>query len=333
MYEYEKTKNKFYFVYGMIALLVFVSLKEEFALLASGYLTILFVLYRKKVYFFSMVAVYAITGWIFYFIQLNHTHFNRGNEGFVNKIKALFLKGSVVENFTELLDKSPSDFNAVIFSFCLFLLFTIILTRKIHPLTVAFVSLGFAKAFLSYIVKDFALETWHNVSIVSFFSIAIIIQIINCDKVFVRRSIVFLALIFNMYLFFPAQLNFYSSTETFISRYKINKWKEDILELKKLVDKDKVTAIPCSPVYTAKEWKDGYRFSFFPRGVYWDPTGIADYIVMFKARYPDPEIPSCYAITHENTSFLLLERFPPCSENGDRQIFIDRLGASAISPR
>ncbi|NKB63337.1 MAG: hypothetical protein GKR95_14865 [Gammaproteobacteria bacterium] len=294
-YRHSKEHTSKCYWWGVSVLLIFGLLKEEFLLLAVGFLIILAVLQRSLRFFLTAIVFTALSIFAFWFIGENQTTFNRGNGAIVGRLLSVFQHQSFYQGGLDLLQAYPREYVRIVSTYLAIYLILWGISGRLSPLGLALIAMALVKTLASFMANDYSFITWHNFPIIGFLSAAIIIQALNIERH--KRGLMVASMLFGLSLvaFFPGQPRFYVNTLIQVNSRHIQPYLEDIESLQPFIEPDQVTAIASEPLYTAMAWRDDYRFSFFPRGITGYPHLIAGYVVVENAFFPDDQIQSCYS--------------------------------------
>ncbi|MCB0208381.1 MAG: hypothetical protein KDJ52_03600 [Anaerolineae bacterium] len=316
-----KTSTKPVFIGLLISFGLFISLKEEMAVLSIVFFLVLFLWKRERLYFTFLAGSTVFLVLAFWTIKFLQTPFNRTNDFLAEKfISSLKVSGPFVlfyqpEPYGNLL---PSYW-ATIVLFLVAMGAAIWVTKQINAFGVALFVMGLAKMGSSFLVYDFSIFTWHNFPGIIMLTGAVLIQM----SVGGKRDIASIKLL-NLALLVGAVAIFFLFTiPYFLIVQKTMKYNARLIQnvepalvdVQKNIEPQRVVTIP---PYTAVAWVDGYRYTSYPRGINKSPAGIADYVVLpsennvFSSDFdPDVETPDLYkefAPIFENDQFILLKR-------------------------
>ena len=352
----QSTSNQGSFYPGLFALLLFALVKEEFLLLAIGFSLVMTILTQRLTFLLTTIGLTVFGAATFWFIKQNQTIFNRGNDGLIDNLYTPFQDNTLIDGVIELVSYYPDHYLITIGIFAGLTLLLWLLGRSLPKVSIGLWAMAFAKTLAAAMIDDYKFITWHNSPILFFLICAIVLQLVDIEyrrqrkkalqnlasaalanHAFGSRSLsLSLTLAFtslSIGLFCASQITVFKSQYLEIQSTHIDHLKADIAKLKPLVDKNKVVSLTSYPHQTVLEWTDGYRFAFFPRGVYGYPEGIASYIVLRKDQLDDPNIQDCYQVTHEADYYVLLEQRTPCMEinpSHARNAFIQLFGPGSI---
>jgi hypothetical protein len=278
----EGKAGKLYFIILSVTYVLFISIKQEMALITTIFFFCLFLFSRKRSYLLMacLSFVYFLVGMIF--VYLSYTEFNRGNwvliEGLFKAIQRdglqFFFQPRIIRYYLYLLFIS--------IPFLIVCVFDYFYNKKYNHYALALFVSALAKSIITLISRDFSILTWHNFPCVEIISGATALQFATwtdsnkqAKKIFI---IIFLS--FSILPFLLGDFVFYKNQTT---RYKhlekiVPEVKQSLIAAKKIVPEKSIVAIP---VMMALWWSDR-NFTLYPNGVYSSPKGIADYIVIPK---------------------------------------------------
>jgi len=260
--------------------IIFVSLKQEMALLAAIFFLLVY-LFDKNQKRFNLI-LFFISTMIFIigsaFVFSSETEFNRGNEILIQAL----IQSIQNEGFNILFKDAVVQYYSYIGLLALTFLAAFFSGRKFNAYIFSMFLVAILKTTFAFITKDYSLFTWHNFPCVVLFAGAIALQLkINIRaKPKIVRFTSCLILLFSMIIFIKYDIAF-SANKIEMLKYKsaiIERTSPAIQELKRIIPEDKCVSIPCM---TAIEWLDR-TYTFYDRGVNKSPRGIADYVVLPK---------------------------------------------------
>lgn len=325
-----------------ISFSLFLLTKEEMALLGAVFMLILFLATRKRTYLiWTLVACMVFIGEITV-IHYARTPFNRGNE----LILSGFLQSLGQGGLESIITRAPLSkfWNYLILYTLLFAAFCI--RRPVRPVALALFITAWVKALFSYSVHDFTFYSWHSFPALVMFTGAVLIQsaapsgVPKFSLVSTALSGLFLTI---SVLSFPHELTYIRSIRGCINTQKayILLIEKELDQAKKHIDKRRVLALNH---YLARYFTDGYRYSFYPRGVGMSPAGIADYVLVDRPDqkaspvvkslvvYPDDILTNEFQPVYESEHLVLLERKRFDTVRARRGKFLMHTGEGTLGP-
>jgi hypothetical protein len=333
-------KGKGFKYIELFLILFFLFMKEEMAIIGVVYFSILWMTTKQKKYLMWGLIACAIflieLGAIHYF----KTPFNRGNgiilQGFYTNLR---------EHGITFLFTAPSikQFWNYIFLF-VGIYGLLVYFNKFNPFALALFVSGIIKTSFSFSIGDYTFNTWHGFPALIMFTGAIIIQATEPSKAkFIKYK---LSIICTSVFFIISAVSLNPQYKQLCStrgciHYNRNYRQivENDLKVAKLfIEKNKVVALN---TFVTKEFTDGYRYSFFSRGVDMLPSGIADYVLVDKENgevkplskspifEPTQTVLNEFVLTFQNSSFAVYKRIKH-SLLPDRQWFIDYCGKKSL---
>ena len=333
-------KNRFTSIVFIVSFVCFALIKEEMALLAIIFFLIVFLFQKdKKMLVFAGISLLILIIEIL-LIHYSKTNFNRGNNLiFTNLLKTISQKGIIYYFVTPDYNKFWLPFIAlpsVFITFCF--------SNRFNGIALALFLTALAKIAFSFAIDDYEFTGWHSFPALVMLIGSIIIQATEKKKTGNYLSEIVLGLLFIFFIarFFNWDLVNIRSAKGCIginANYK-NFVIKDLEGVKKLVPKDKVIALNG---FLAFDFRNGYRYSFYPRGVEMSPCSIADYVLMDKevsGNMPVTSlnlqlgifVPNEFDKILENNSFILYKRNMSKGMviSKDRIKFIRYFGKSSI---
>lgn len=325
--------------------LFFFLLKEEMALLGVVFFAVLLAWRRDR---FALVCfAVSLAGFLadYAFMSLCKTPFNRTNSELV---RFLFERIERDGFFGVLFNSKTVEYWTVIAIFTLIYGVLFALGRRRAPEALALFVAGLAKLAFSFLPEDADMTSWHNFPGVAMLTGAVALQLGEGlrDDGFRPRWIGWALggglVAAAVALFAARELPFllevrrsHAHIEKRVTPEMLAQRRERLREIKARIDRDKIVAINGR---TVVDWVDGFRFTFFPRGVYFQPLGVADYIV-FDRLLTDPMLVA-YLRAVKNAEFervaasqlfILFKRHSVHEEAAeDRRRFVEYFGPEAI---
>lgn len=315
------------------AFLFFISLKEEMALLGAIFFLVAAIFQKIRLHIAGLiVACAAFTGQIV-LIRYCETEWNRTNvrllEQFIGSfgdgsfMKFLFYPGSL--QFWVALGVSSVLFITV---------FGFEKTRNIPALCLF--AIGWIKMLFGIVILDVNITTWHNFPAVTMMTAAILFQLAEVfQNDSARKAYLVLGILLSvsLYSFGAIEIPYWLAARSYPHQritlaQKIER-QRSLAEIKQRIEPKGVVSISG---YSAIDFVDGHRYTFFPRGLSQPPKGIADYVVYDSVSPMDvSKIGREFEKEFENAHFILFRRraiTPESSE--DRKRFTDIFGPDAI---
>lgn len=320
----------------------FLSLKEEMALLGAVFFAVVWVLRRNRYHLIGLgvaVAVFLLDSAI---MKFSATPWNRTNANLfgalIGDVKARGL-GAV------LFPPERAEFWTALKTLIPIFLVLYFASLRRSPFAMGLFAMAMAKLALNYLVNDPSYFGWHNFPGIVMLIGAILVQLQYMDypanRVLqaVRAGAALALLVLAIYG--------YSITEKpYLARWPIDVQKPldpgqiaqrqaALEQIKSKIRREKVVAIPG---FSSIDWMDGYRIAFYPRGIFWPPHAIADYLVVDRVFSP-PDTPDYlenlgaaeFRRIAANDFFELYERQAVDAILGqDRERFVKHFGAGAI---
>lgn len=304
---------------------LFVIQKEEMALLAAIFFLVVWVFKRTTFHRNLFICSVFFLGLDFLIIKISQTPFNRTNNALISNLVLTLQERGISFLFIDSnggLDYSLTYW-AVILICCISFLLTIFVLKKWSIYTISLFLIGLVFLLFSISVMDFSVTTWHTFPGIIMMIAAVLYQLAMSEKYpKFTQVIIFGLLIFSVYQLVNSNLPFLEDQlmDNFNKKPTVIQQSRDLEEIKKHIDPMKIVAVP---VYTLQAWLD-YRISFYPRGVYNSPIGIADYIVLnSNAPWDNSELTKFRQIFSTN-SFVLLVRIGTSDEDRiNREFFIE----------
>ena len=304
-----------------IFLFLFMSIKEEFALVSILFFLILFLLTRSKRHLaFTFISV-VYTLFAFIFIELNQTEFNRTNTYYI-----MSLAHRLLNNPFGVVYEANVEFYLIIGLLSGLFVLGVYVSKHWEFYAVALFFMGLFKLSFSYIISDHSVVTWHNSPGIVMLTGGLILQYVSSSRkreMSILLSLLVLVSMISTVYYLPAQFHDRRVTDAELSRRRTA-----ILELKKATKPEKITAIPLFAVF---EWRDGSRFTFYPRGIDVTPKGIASYVILENEKIGTMRELGCFKIEKRNNYYTLFSRLEKCAKlDGPREKFMGEFGRKAI---
>lgn len=338
-----KTHCSWFFIIPLAALLF---LKEEMALVGMVYFITALIIGRKKRDFTLLAACVAFfTMEVILMLAFKNPFLGQQNSHYVYNI--LSVLNTIQEKGKDFF--LPAGTMAAFWTpIAIYLTVFIILvssTKGTSRYIAALLFAGLTKLTFAVGVGDFRLPWWHCFSGILMIAGAISLHLINGYKKHPRIQkymapiLAITALLWFSLREMPRISAIHKDTLAAAGRLIDLDVRSALLEMKSKVNPRTVTAIP---QYTAIEWIDGYRFSFFPKGALSQPVGIAEYAITEMSNpthrntssYKPPqstspedhkEIPG-YSQIAANQHFILFKRNEQPFPKDQRALFIKHFG-------
>jgi hypothetical protein len=323
---------------GVIAMAcLFALLKEEMALLGIGFFLVLLVLRRNRLHLVGFLLSLGIFVAQMTIIHVSRCPWNRTNEALVQVLLNQIRRHGFFGFFFA---PEKAGYWLAIASLLILIVGCAMMSRRPSPYAIALALMGLAKLVFSWFVNDFDLWTWHNYPAVVMLNGALALQALELrhlaqtpDAVKLRRAtaaLLALSLVWFIGTEIPFSIRQFRATAQ--ARERNAPFKASMADVVKQVDRDRVVAIPR---YASIEWTDGYRYTFFPKGITESPKGIADYLVVAKnnPRIKDDEL-RAFKLVYQNRRYRLYGRksYLP-GEQESRELWLQWFGRTSIGPR
>lgn len=329
-----------------ITLILFLSLKEEMVILAIIYFAIVAISKRSKRFAIIAAAMVVLLVFDFQFIEWFRTPYNRTNAklilgflGFLNDagFVGLFLDqkpGLQILDWFWIFITSSSAFFAAFSA----------MVKRSNAFIIALFLTGIAKLLISLVTFDPDLYTWHNIPGVTMVVAAVLLQLAE-----VYRTKPKLACVFGLGFILASMLCFavvdvpqyqWLLYKNFDKRRRVQVVTNDLDEVKKLIDPDRVVGVP---PYSSKQWLSN-RFNYYDFGYTDLPDGIFDYIIIpasddamrlsliFASPGESDEIWKSFQEVYRNDSYILLQRYAIDEKAADIREFFSRHGLDSSLP-
>lgn len=315
-------------------LILYIIQKEEMALLAVLFFGVTWLLDRKPIHrnllIFSVLYFFAAL----LIMKSSQTPFNRTNTSIIEDLlltlredRLSFLLFDLEGGWTQ-----PAIYWSVILLGCVIFFITLWKTGVFHPYTISLFLIGVIKMLFSLSIYDFSLNTWHNFPGIVMLTGAVLLQLAISvkDLRFTSRFTVVLVIL-SVLCFFVFDISFVREQLKTNSNRKplVNELSIELIQVQKRVDSSRVIALP---KYFEKPWA-GFRYSLHPRGVYWSPVGIADYILIphnearqLTVDYTNAPAPESFKEIFITKNFVLYERFVISEEEALNREYFRKYG-------
>ncbi len=321
----------------IVAALVFILTKEEMALLAILFFSVLAMDRRIGLWRSSAVRWLAVSAGVLVgdlvLIRICQSPWNRTDLALIRGLIHRAFSGQLT---LLLASAGARPYVAFVAGSVLCFATVCMLAGRVQPVAQALAAMGFAQLAFSLSVSDFDLTTWHNYPGVTMLTGAMLIQWraarapgVASRKRALAGLFVYAALLVElsaMAMVNGPRLWQKWRTDT-ARRAVVTVWNGEISALQSHIGRSNVVSIEPE---TAAAWTDGFRIAFFPRGVSMSPAGIADYVVLSKRSAAASRLPEFEMISSTST-FVLYRRIalaPP--SRSWRRRFVERYGAGAI---
>lgn len=325
---------------------LFLASKEEMALLGVGFFMVILLFSRNRFHWIAFaVSCFAFAaGWVM--MKLCVTPWNRTNENLLRTLLQEIHAHGVRSVFF-----SPEQQVAwlVICVLTILFLVTHLITMRRSIFALALYAMALAKFGLNFLSFHTQLDSWHSFPVLTMMLGALIVQLQYMGRWRTQRGVTYalaagLCLV-TAVVFWRMEGSFIrhlpEMTRKLMAPAQIAQRQACLDALKQKMDKNKVVSIP---LFSVRDWVDGYRYAFFARGVAESPRGIADYLVFDRVftgqdaaenkqftAYMDGVGKLEFAPVAQNEFFTLYERraiAPDASR--DRERFVQIFGAAAI---
>lgn len=276
-------------VFFWIFFLLFISLKEEMALLGILFFLICVFFERNSLHLTALGLAIAATAAEFTFIKFSQTEFNRTNEALfsslLNVIRSKGLTFFFLKPFTSgqlaMVSYWPLCLSCVV---AFILLYKYSLKKNYYAL--ALFAIGLIKLLFSLSVPDFDLTKWHNFPGVVMLLAGLLWQLSYMDRgrALIRQGLPALIFLVSLIGFCVISLPFFHQTlqVDLRRRNQIVVYEKEIAILQTFIDRERIVAIPQLSVFA---WT-GFRYTFYPHGLTMSPQGIADYAI-YPVKLPE----------------------------------------------
>lgn len=324
---------------------LYIGLKEEMALLGLVFFMLLYVCRRNRFHLIGLAVTAGVFGLEMILIKLCQTEWNRTNV-FLLKLTLQEIADNGLIKFLFTADRL--DYWLIIFIPNQILLLMFLINRKVNIFALGLYLMGLAKMALNLLVVDTIVTSWHNYPGVVMMLGGLILQLEEMlrrkgrgPKIAAYGTAAALG-----YLLLVCSNNV---NTPFLERLKIDTRPKLTLEgrsekaaclkeIKAKIDPKKVIDIHG---YTGRDWVDGFRYTYFPHGLFWSPQGIADYIVLDRTNldtratdYLHKHGQSEFALVFTNDYFYLFKRKALDAEFApSRERFIKAFGADTIGAK
>ncbi len=313
-------KNSKYYLAGFgLFYIIFVSLKQEMALLAMifFFLTYLFDKRHKRfnLCFLLVSSMIFLLGTAF--VSIFQTEFNRGNATLIHNFFVLIQKEKLNIFLKDIVIKYYFYIGLLTIAF----LSAFLSNLQFNSYIFAMFLIAILKSTFAFLSNDFSLLTWHNFPCVVLITGAITLQlgIDNRSKINLFRFTTLLIFLLSGIIFVKNDLAFFfNKNMAYESRSEIiGKMSSAIHSIKAEIPEDKIVAVPAM---SAVEWVDR-MCTFYDRGVNSPPRGIADYVVLPKENNDIPLSLFCLIYCRPNESNKIKNEFSLIKENGYFMVF------------
>lgn len=315
----DSSRRKYVFGVIVILLLSVTLLKEEMTLIAAIFFFVVFLLSREKKYLYTFLALTAIFITQLMLIEAFRTPFNRSTSEMVAGLIRFTLsepRSQVIRLFfTD--TYRPTYWAFVVGATAIYYLLRRKHSEKLWFIDALFVA-GIIKILFSIATVDYNLYNFHNfpgvlIVVDAFLLRMILAQGNDCSA---RNAISKVLLVISLLcvMTFDAYFFYFQVLKNIDSRNRISAFTNDLEQMKKLVDPDRVVSIQH---FSHKYWI-GNRYTTYPRGVTDSPTGLADYIIFpiylaqeFSSesrQYDVSNIPATFEEDQRNENFVLFKR-------------------------
>ncbi len=268
-------------IMAMMSLLLFVSLKEEMALLAFVYFFVSWAVKKNRLHLFLLLSSLLVFIGELVFIKQFLTPFNRTNgsiiDWFLNTVKENSL--SVIFSERVLRENQPALFWGVIILGIMLFIIMFVYSKRLNEYVLSLFIIGLIKLGFSLAVLDLNITTWHNFPGLIMLTAAILLQFaqIKLPKAVIGVTVLSVLFLISLFCVTVVELPFIMQQLRGNSQRKdeVLLYTRELTPVMKMIDPLKVVSIP---QYTARLFV-GYRYIFYPGGVIGRPYGIADYVI------------------------------------------------------
>ncbi|MFC1831017.1 hypothetical protein ACFL0S_03235 [Thermodesulfobacteriota bacterium] len=339
----EAGKRTFKFLIAFwITFVLFLSMKEEMALLGIIFFLALLSFKQNRLYLMGLAVALASFICEMFLIYFSTTPWNRTNTDIIHR----FFDSDLTQLFQS---QGMILIGFIIIIFCI-MFFSMFLDRKTrNPYAFGLFLMGLIKICFGLAMLDFRPFFWHQFPGIVMLTGAIVVQMaeIHCPRSsypnWLRWGMtcgLLIVSLTNLILFeipyvIKKQVIHVKSNAGIQPSLVKERRQNSLTMIKAKIDRDRVVAING---FTAIDWVDGFRYSFFPRGVFLSPRGIADYIVVDNF-FHDKRMPIYFnkqGISEfeqvVSTPFHTLWHRKAIEEDAayDRGLFIEKFGADSI---
>lgn len=329
-----KKKSNLISIAIIILLILFLIQKEEMALLAIIFFGIVWVLKRTPYHRNLLLLSIVYFSFALLVIKVSLTPFSRTTNSLIDNLintfhevglRFLFIDSNGVYKF------QLTYWLVIIMSTVLFLTIVLV-SKKWNPYTMSLFLIGIVKMLFSILTLDFHLTSWHNFPGVIMLTGAILLQfaLIQEPSKRVYRCTVTMAVI-SAVCFLAFEIPFFSHQlkENSYRKPLVKQLTLELVKIKEHIDPRKVVALPrlCE-----RPWVD-FRYSLYPRGVYWSPVGIADYLVFpvnfaldVTVSYETAPPPNSFTKIAKTENYILYERISLTEEEKINREYFSNFG-------
>jgi hypothetical protein len=304
------------------------------ALLAIGFFTTLLLFKRDRLYVIGLLFSIAVFAAEMALIHHARSPWNRTNE----RLLGMFFTAIRHDGLrTFLFAPHKLQYVLLVLAVLIGLAACFAFGRRLNRYAVALALMGLAKLGFGFAVNDPDPFSWHSYPGFVMLTGAVILQCLELRQVNrpqLARIITTSLLILAAARFIAVEIPYarHQHHANLLAYKKNNAYSIAMQDLKQHVpDKTRVIAIPR---YSAVEWTDGWRIAFFPHGITQSPQGIAEYMVITRAkeRHAVPEM-KVFAQIYQNRRYKLLQRkkFLP-GELESHALFVKHFGLDSIGP-
>lgn len=321
----------------IVTALVFILTKEEMALLAILFFSVLALDRRVGLWRVSAVRWLALSASVLMgdivLIRICQSPWNRTDLALIRGLIHRAWSGQLT---MQLASAGARPYVAFAAGSVLCFATVCMLAGRVQPVAKALAAMGFAQLAFSLSVSDFDLTTWHNYPGVVMLTGAVLIQWRSARDPAVairKRALAGLFVYAGLLVELSAMAmvngpllwrKWQTDTER---RASVTVWNGEISALQSHIERSRVVSIEPE---TAAAWTDGFRIAFFPRGISMSPVGIADYVVLSKRSAAASRLPEFEMISSTATYVLYRRVALAPSSRSWRMRFVERYGAGAI---
>ena len=309
-----ETRNISSTVWIFILGILYLSLKEEMAILGLIFFLILYIGTKQKRFFWLTVISLVFIGLDFYIINYFQTSFNRTNTNVLS-----ILSSNIQTHGLRSLITNPRGRQVNVLGYWGFIILSSIIfhwrwykIRKLNPYLLGLYYAGLIKIGTSLFLLDFDLTSWHNLPGAFMIGTSILLDITtnNRGKDQVKITFMIRILLISLILFFAFEslFLFRQVNENFRRAPKASVYTKEIKLLSQDIPKERIVSIPMNAAMSLID----NRFTFYPSGISIGPIGIADYAIIpvnNSHLYADPyDRYKLYPIDDYLDSFHLLSK-------------------------
>ena len=328
-----------------LALCAFLLLKEEMVLLAALFFLVRALLQHNRFDWVMGTSCLALFVGELLAIHALQTPFNRSNAHLLSETWI-----TLTTHGEQVIAEIPSAFTLFVLSSVLLMTGIRRLSAQPNATALALFTTGLAKFAFGLAVMDPDLSSWHCYPGIAIVTAALVIQLgLNADCAWQPRVCGFMAAT-SVLCFLAVEAPFLAAQlgQSLRLREQVQLHRAEMQEMKALIDPARVTALTGSALF---DWRDGSRFSTYPRGAWYSPLGIADFVLVepgnlttVRAEFPAPSVSETqfalatsallepeFALLARGPHYALFRRVALVPESAhQRREWIARFGAASI---